>query len=420
MIVKLPFGGESCAIDLRGLRVRRLTGSAPAGAPDSGALLAAAVDAPLDGAALGELVRGHDSAVVVVPDATRKIDLPGVLPVLLDRLFGGGLAPSRVTVLIACGTHPWIGGDELPALVGELPRGVTVAQHDSRNEGGLVEVGQTSQGRRIRLDRRVVDADLLLTVGSVCHHYFAGFGGGPKMIFPGVAGYSEIQANHSQVLESVGGEVRRHPSCEPGVLHGNPVADEIAEVADLRPPDMAVCLVPGRDGRPAWAGAGSWRTAFGAAVATARSWYEVGAESLKLVVTSAGGAPSDATLIQAHKAVDAGCRFLEAGGEILVVARIDSGAGSCEMAPFLDDPRPPAILERLARQWIQYGHTTLRLVEKTHRFRIHLYSEMDRELAGRLGFLPVESPEEVIESWRGRFGGETVGLMMGPPVYPAG
>jgi nickel-dependent lactate racemase len=208
-----------------------------------------------------------------------------------------------------------------------------------------VKAGNLADGTAIRLHRLAVEASLLITIGGVRHHYFAGFGGGPKMVFPGVGGYREIQTNHARVLRRRDGRLERDPGCEPGVLAGNPVAEEIAAAADLRPPDCALCLVPGSDRSPAFAAAGPWRPAFAAAVERARGWYEVDAAQLPLGVASAGGSPSDATLIQAHKGLDAVCRFLEPGGELLFVAELAGGSGSPAMQPFLDDP------QGLRRSW---------------------------------------------------------------------
>ena len=238
------------------------------------------------------------------------------------------------------------------------------------------------------------------------------------MIFPGVAGYEEIQANHGRVVTRTGKGLGRHPRCEPGVVEGNPVAEEIAIAAGLHPPTLALCLVPGSDGRTAWAAAGDWRVAFDAAREMVRRWYRVSHRPVPLVVASAGGAPADRTLIQAHKGLDAACRHLEPGGELLLVARIEGGPGSPEMEPFLDDPEPASILERLQRCWVQYGHTTLRLVEKTRAHTVHLVSELDPALARRLGFHPVGDPDAVIERWRGSRPGAAVGAMTGAAVYP--
>ncbi len=419
MIVRLPFGPDALAIDLRGLRIRSMAPAAPPGPASLPLLVGQALDRPLEGPPLVDLARGRRDATIVVPDATRRVALPEVLPAVLARLAKAGVPLDRVTVMVACGTHPPAGPQELGSLVGSLPPGVAVVQHDARDDATLVQAGTLSDGTSIRLHRRVVEAGLLVTVGGVRHHYFAGFGGGPKMVFPGAAGYREIQANHALLLRRRGGLLERDPGCEPGVLDGNPVADQIARAADLRPPDCALCLVAGSDGRPAFAAAGPWRPAFAAAVEKARAWYETAAHGrFPLAVASGGGAPSDATLIQAHKGLDAACRFLDAGGELLFAAELAGGAGSPDMQPFLDDPRPAAIMARLAERGVQYGHTTLRLVDLTARHRVHLVSRLDPALARRLGFHPASHPSEVLDGWRTARGGDTVAVIAGQPLYP--
>jgi nickel-dependent lactate racemase len=418
VIVKLPFGTDTLAVDLRGLRVRPLLPSAPRGFRDLRALMARAVDRPLDGRPLREIVAGRNSAVILVPDVTRRADLPEILPVVFDRLLSGGLDPASITVLVACGTHPPAAEAEIAALVGELPEGVALRQHSSRNDAGLRRVGELRSGLSLRMDRQVVECDLLITVGAVKHHYFAGFGGGPKMVFPGVGGHGEIQANHSLVLRNGCEGPERHPGCEPGVLEGNPVAEEIARAADLRPPDLAICLVHGRDGRVAWVGAGGWRTAFEAAVSRAREWYELAPERFDLVVASGGGDPADATLIQAHKGLDAACRFANPGAEVIFAAELGKGGGSPAMDPYLADPRPESILEDLARRYVQYGHTTLRIIEKTRSHRVHLKSNLHRDLALGLGFQPIEDIEGVVDRWRRSEDRSRVGVLAEGAVWP--
>jgi nickel-dependent lactate racemase len=240
------------------------------------------------------------------------------------------------------------------------------------------------------------------------------------MVFPGVAGHAEIQANHARVLDLAHSPPRRHPGCEPGVIHGNPVAEEIHRVAALRPPDLALLLVAGSDGRPVWCGAGPLPAVFPAGVERVREWYEVAAGSFTRIVAAAGGAPSDATIIQSHKALDAACRFAAPGAEVLLVASCEGGAGSAAMAPFLADPRPAAIIDRLAHDYVQYGHTTLRLVEKTARFRVRWHSRLEPGLVARLGAEPAADVQQVLDRWREEAPGDTVGVMPGVPVYPHG
>ncbi len=418
MILRLPFGRDAIAADLRGLHCRILQPSAPPVSPDTRAMVAAALDEPVGAAPLADLARGRRRVALLVPDTTRRLPLSEILPELLVRLAAAGVSDSAVTLLVARGTHPALPTDELDHLLGPLPSAVRVLQHDARDDRSLVPVGSLSSGPTVRLHRAAVEADLLITVSLVAHHYFAGFTGGPKMVFPGVAGYAEIQANHARVIDLSQVPPRRHPGCEPGVVAGNPVAEEIAAAAALRPPDLALLLVAGTDGRPAWAVAGPLEQAFPRATARARGWYEVDGGAYARVVASAGGWPSDHTLIQAHKALDAACRFAAPGAEVLFVAACEGGAGSADMEPFLADPRPEAIIGRLLERYVQYGQTTLRLVEKTARFRVSCVTRLDRALAERLGMRPVAGVQEVLERWRNEAAGDAVAVVPGPPVYP--
>ena len=377
------------------------------------------MDRPVSGPSLAECVAGCRTATVVVPDHTRPAALGQVLPAVLDRLLAADIPAVGITVLVATGTHPPVSPGALAEHLGPLPGGVRAIQHRCREQEDLARVGDLETGLRVRLNRAVVEADAVVTVGAVRHHYFAGFGGGGKLIFPGTAGYEEIQQNHSRVLEiGADGASRRHPACEPGTLEGNPVAEEIAAAVRLRPPDFSLCLVPGIDGRVAHAVAGGWGAAFDAAVPRVREWYEVPpVPRSPLAVASAGGDPTDASLIQAHKALDAVCRFVEPEGEVLFFAELGAGTGSPDMDSFLEDPRPDEILRRLRERWVQYGHTTLRIVEKTSRHRVSLVSRLDPATAARLGFHAVADPALVTARWRERYAGATVTVLSGQAVY---
>ncbi|MEP0774836.1 MAG: DUF2088 domain-containing protein [Acidobacteriota bacterium] len=419
MIVKLAYGRGTVSVDVRGLRCHALEPTAPRGSDDVAGMVAAALDRPLAGPPLGELLRGRRRVVLLVPDATRKAELPTVLPLLLARLEAARVSRDGITVLVACGTHPPAPAEELDALLGPLPAGVVVQQHEARDEATLAVAGTLPTGLTVRLNRAVLEADLVIAVSALAHHYFAGFTGGPKLIFPGVAGYDEIQRNHARVLDLAHTPPRRHPGCEPGLVAGNPVAEEIRAAAALRPPDLLLAMVRGRDGRPAWMGAGPLDAVAEAGAAQVRAWYEVSAGPFTRLVVSAGGHPHDHTLIQAHKALDAACRFAAEGAEVLFVAACEGGAGSPAMLPFLEDPRPAAILARLAERYVQYGHTTLRLVEKTARWKVRALTRLPAELVERLGMEPVTDVQRVLDGWREAGPGDVVGLMAGAAVYPA-
>lgn len=418
MILRLPYGRGTITADLRGLHCHELRPATPRRVAPVGDLAAEALDHPAEGPSLTELARGVHRVTVLVPDATRKVPLPEILPLVFERLSQAGVKARGITVLVACGTHPTGDAESLASLLGPIPTDIRVIQHDARDTASLVSVGTVPSGLAIRLNRAALEADLLVAVSAVQHHYFAGFGGGPKLVFPGVAGYEETQANHARVIDLTTDPPGRHPRCEPGMLDGNPVAEEIALAANLRPPDFALLLVGGEDGRPVWSAGGPLSATFSTACARARAWFEVEGGPFSRVIVAAGGYPTDHTLIQAHKALDAACRFAAPDAEVLFVAACEGGPGSPDIEPYLADPRVSAIVARLAGGYVQYGHTALRLIEKTGAFRVLAKTELPGDLSERLGLHVVDDVQKVFGSWREQAPEEPVGLMVGPVVYP--
>lgn len=145
------------------------------------------------------------SVCLVVPDGTRSCPLPLLLSAVHDALHG---RVSRLTVLVALGTHAAMGEAELAAWVPPLP-GVTVLNHAWWEPSTFVSVGtitadrvgELSGGRLrqevdVRLNRAVVDHDIALVVGPVFPHEVVGFSGGDKYFFPGVAGAEIIDLSH--------------------------------------------------------------------------------------------------------------------------------------------------------------------------------------------------------------------------------
>ena len=70
-------------------------------------------------------------------------------------------------------------------------------------------------------------------MGAVSHHYFAGYGGGRKLIFPGCGEREAIYANHGLYLDGAAGTIAA--GCRPGVLDGNPLADDLFEIEEKLP-----------------------------------------------------------------------------------------------------------------------------------------------------------------------------------------
>ncbi|MGI8870404.1 MAG: lactate racemase domain-containing protein [Mycobacteriales bacterium] len=160
-----------------------------------GFITASLADADVDG----------KSVCVVVPDATRTCPLPLLLGAVHDAIAH---RVSRLTVLVALGTHQPLREEALAAHVGPLP-GATVVNHEWWLPDMLVDIGELSAdqvreasgGRlaesvHITVNRHIVEHDVALVVGPVFPHEVVGFSGGNKYFFPGVAGSDIIDLTH--------------------------------------------------------------------------------------------------------------------------------------------------------------------------------------------------------------------------------
>jgi nickel-dependent lactate racemase len=100
--------------------------------------------------------------------------------------------------------------DELRIKLGDsvLAR-FEVINRDYR-EGDYVDLGQTESGTPVEINREVLEADFKITVGNVIPHISAGWGGGSKMILPGVCSARTTDVMHlmacvvQPVLEVIG------------------------------------------------------------------------------------------------------------------------------------------------------------------------------------------------------------------------
>ncbi len=153
------------------------------------------------------------SLCVLVPDGTRSCPLPLLLGAVHAAVHG---RVSRLTVLVALGTHAAMPAPALARHLGHPPGdvaatypGTEVLQHAWWQPGTFAHLGRISdervaelsggllhQGVDVRLNRAVVEHDVVLVLGPVFPHEVVGFSGGTKYFFPGVSGPEVIDVSH--------------------------------------------------------------------------------------------------------------------------------------------------------------------------------------------------------------------------------
>jgi len=154
---------------------------------------------------------GHRRVLVVVPDGTRTAPIPLMVGLLEDTL---GKRVEALDYLVALGTHRPMTDEQLSRLVGRPVAGgragrSRVMNHDWSDPAALVTLGTLSESEvaaltgghlavevPVRLNRLVLDYDLVLVCGPVFPHEVVGFSGGNKYFFPGIGGPEVINLTH--------------------------------------------------------------------------------------------------------------------------------------------------------------------------------------------------------------------------------
>ena len=159
--------------------------------------IASSFDAPIGTPPLEQLARGKRSAAIVVDDLCRPTPVETMLPGLLDRLLSAGLSKGEIRFVIGSGSHRPLSPEEMVKKLGQnVAADYEVQNHDFMS-GELRALGNLSCGMPLYINPTVADADLKICVGGIYPHGLAGFGGGAKLVVPGVAGYATIHYLHN-------------------------------------------------------------------------------------------------------------------------------------------------------------------------------------------------------------------------------
>jgi nickel-dependent lactate racemase len=309
-------------IDLRVIRKRQMPVL-----PDPEGAVREALARPTAAPPLAELARGKASACILICDITRPVPNGLFLPVLVEQLLAAGLAAERIRIVVATGLHRSNEGEELAELVGSrwVMDTVEVANHFARDDTAHVDLGITRTHRvPVRLDRRLVEAELKIATGLVEPHFMAGWSGGRKVIAPGVAHRDTITTFHSA-------RFMEHPRATSCVLEGNPLHETQLEIVEMLGGALALNTVIDEERRLSFVNFGEIVASHLEAVRHMSDYALVPlAEQFSTVVTSAAGYPLDKTYYQTVKGMVTPIEIMAPGADLIVASACSEGMGSPE------------------------------------------------------------------------------------------
>jgi lactate racemase len=316
--VQLAYGSGALEVDVPSDRTTVIEPEFRCPVADPIAALTAGLRAPLGRPPLRETVRPGQRVAISICDGTRSQPRREMLAAVLAEI--DHIPPADVVIMVATGTHRGNTPAELEAMLGgDLLSRYRVVNHDARNAPSLAFAGTTRTGVAVSLNREFLDADVRITTGVVEPHFFAGFSGGPKMVAPGLAAIDTVVTLH---------DARRigDPMATWGVTEGNPIHDDVRELAQMVGVHFAVDVTVNRDKHITKVFAGDLLAEHREACAAARAdAMRAVPRPFDVVLTSNSGFPLDQNLYQAVKGLSAAARVVKPGGTIVIAGECRDG-----------------------------------------------------------------------------------------------
>jgi lactate racemase len=338
---------------------------------------------PIGAAPLRDIVRPGERVCIVVNDITRLTRTDLMLPPIVHTLNAAGIPDRDIFIVFALGIHRPQTDEERRLILGrEMHARIRNFDHIATDDAGLVEIGVTSFGNRVEINRQVWEADRIILTGEIIYHLIAGYSGGRKSLVPGVAGFRTTTFNHRMIF---------HPDCRAGQLDGNPAHEDLLEACRLAGPDFLVNVVLSPEGKLIRVVAGHYDLAHREGCRTVDRMLRVEVEApYDLIVASAGGFPLDIDLRQAHKGLENACQALRPGGTILFYAECPKGAGIGSFEDYVFRYRDDfEMRQALDREFVVGGHKAYWVARLGRLYNVHLVSGLDPEFVRRCHFTPV-------------------------------
>lgn len=147
------------------------------------------------------LMKGKREVCVLFDDLSRPTRTYEIVPWLLEAFGAAGIDDGQVRFLCALGTHsPHNNAHFRKKLGAEVLERFPVYNHNCYEN--CETLGRTALGTPVTINKEYLSCDLRIGIGSFIPHQFCGFGGGYKIVFPGIAHIDAIEYHHGPLLQN--------------------------------------------------------------------------------------------------------------------------------------------------------------------------------------------------------------------------
>lgn len=311
----------------------------------------AAIRNPIGTPPIRELARGKKEVVIIFDDMTRVTRVADIVPFILEELAEAGIPDSNIRFIMALGAH---GARDRRDFVKKLGEDVLTRfpVYNHNPFGNCVYVGSTNTyGTKVYINEEVMKCDFKIAIGSVVPHPMNGFGGGGKIVLPGVASFETMKHNHHMFQKMV--EANGPSVAGMGVFDNNKMVADVDEAVALVGLDILVnCIVNAR-GETVNIFAGAVGPAYQTAVKVAKRHYLTPKVKDKDIVIANTFAKANEALIGMAIAFPS---LKATGGDVVFIANVPEGQvvhyllgyfGNTNRGPLWQTPRIPDHVKRL-------------------------------------------------------------------------
>ncbi len=276
--------------------------------------------------------------------------------------------------------------------------------HDGLN-GDFVEVGTTSFGTKVKVDRKCIGHDLYVAAADMKAHYFAGYSAPVKDFLPGICAFETVEHNHSFAIHD-NATFGRHPMHSDVHRRSNPVAEDMVEAMNLiinKAPVFVLGVITSSR-KIIWAKAGDINKVSTEAFDVLDEIASFTVEPVDRIIVSPGGYPFDLSIYASQRALELTKNAIKEGGEILFLAECRDGIAPNQEAKelFYDKlAQPiPKVIEDISQKYKLYTHKAYkfaRLIQKVN--KIWMYTALPKEVVEKIHLYKIEDPQSIIDKW---------------------
>jgi nickel-dependent lactate racemase len=333
---------------------------------DPGAAVRAALEAPLGFPALRRALTPDDHVTVVIDDhLPHFLDL--VVP-LLEHITGAGVKPEAITLLSATASAHTSWVDDLP----DAFQDVTLEVHHPGERRHLAYLATTRHGRRLYLNRSLVDADQIVVLAGRGYDPWLGTTGAETTLFPALSDEATL----------------KELTAEPTERSRAALDEETTEVGWLLGVPFLVQVIEGSGDTIADVVAGPVESSAETRNRLEARWRVTVERPADVVIASLSGDPSQHDFSDLARALNSAAAVVRSGGRIVLLTQANPNLSAAAVLQQAEGPeqavtalRQQQPLNAPARWW----------ADAARHAHIYLLSGLSAEDTEQLFATPLES-----------------------------